>query len=57
MPERNRTAVLTVAVGVHNMRETIDNLLGIHEAALRTYRLEGPPFRFAKAIEPPELLE
>lgn len=56
MPERNRTAVLTVAVGVHNMRETIDNLLGIHEAALRPYRIEGPPIRFAKGLEPPELL-
>jgi hypothetical protein len=50
------TAVLNVAIGLYDQRGTLDNLVGLEAAALRPYRIEGPGVRFAKGLEPPELL-
>lgn len=54
--EAIRLAVLNVAIGLYDQRRILDNLLGAQQAALRPYRIERQPFRFAKGLEPPELL-
>jgi hypothetical protein len=56
MSDLIRTAVLNVAIGLYDQRCTLDNLAGVQWAALQPYRVEGPPVRFAKGPEPPELL-
>jgi hypothetical protein len=43
-------------MGLFDHRGTLDNLIGAQAAALRPYRLEGSGLRFAKGIEPQELL-
>lgn len=51
-----RLVVRNVALGMYDQRGTLDNLIGLEAATLRPYRREGQAIRFAKGLEPPELL-
>lgn len=56
VPAAIKLAILNVTAALYDNRGTLDQLVGAQSMSLRDYRVEGPPFRFAKGLEPPEVL-
>lgn len=56
VPEEIKLAIWNVVAGMYDNRGTLDALVGAQQTMLRPFRIEGQPFRFAKGVEPPELL-
>jgi uncharacterized phiE125 gp8 family phage protein len=56
VPAAIRLAILNVTASLYENRGTLEQLAGAATMSLQDYRIVGPPFRFAKGLEPPELL-